>query len=199
MPQSFPANPSDLVHLRWLSDAGLRHFGGKKILDLGCGSGHLCALAASERAATVVGIDLVEPAAKASWQFLKMDLDSPSWSDQLAFTGPFDLILAFDIIEHMASPFQFLRGCRKILNPAGTLVVTTPNLTSWERWVKPDSWSGVTDPQHKILFSRYSLRFLAGKVDLSPRIIKAPMKSLAWMGALQPHIGGQIFCILSPI
>jgi 2-polyprenyl-3-methyl-5-hydroxy-6-metoxy-1,4-benzoquinol methylase len=48
------------------------------------------------------------------------DLDS----DQ---TGLFDLVIACEVIEHVAHPVDFLRQLRRFLTPAGHLLLTTPN------------------------------------------------------------------------
>lgn len=39
----------------------------------------------------------------------------------------YDTILAGEIIEHLDNPQSFLAGCYTILNPGGTLVISTPN------------------------------------------------------------------------
>jgi len=39
----------------------------------------------------------------------------------------YDTILAGEIIEHLDSPQSFLAGCYAILNPGGSLVISTPN------------------------------------------------------------------------
>jgi 2-polyprenyl-6-hydroxyphenyl methylase/3-demethylubiquinone-9 3-methyltransferase len=41
--------------------------------------------------------------------------------------GKFDVILATEIIEHVAHPDQFLQKLASLLNPNGTIVLTTPN------------------------------------------------------------------------
>jgi SAM-dependent methyltransferase len=50
----------------------------------------------------------------------------------------YDVIVAGELIEHLANPGQFLRNMRKHLAPAGTLVLTTPNPFScrqiWKIW-----------------------------------------------------------------
>jgi len=42
----------------------------------------------------------------------------------------FDTIVAGEVIEHLNSPFNFLRECKRILKPDGRLIITTPNMTS---------------------------------------------------------------------
>jgi 2-polyprenyl-3-methyl-5-hydroxy-6-metoxy-1,4-benzoquinol methylase len=187
---------SDIDHLAWLDQLGVKSFTGLSVLDLGCGSGFLCKKMMEEGAKSVIGVDMVKPenAVGATWQYRDLDLDSPAWSSQM-IEASFDLILAFDILEHLRSPYEFLSNCQKLLKPKGRLVLTTPNINSWERVANPDNWSGARDQQHKTLFSRYSLQFLLKKSSLDPVGMSAPMRSLKFLGPLQPHIGGQILAL----
>ena len=185
---------SDLDHLNWLSFSKIKSFAGKRILDLGCGSGYICEKAMSEGAQNAVGIDLVRPniSDDASWIFLERNLDLPNWNDEVG--SDFDFILAFDILEHVESPFGFLKSCKDLLSDSGQLILTTPNLSSWERFVNPLNWSGVRDEQHKVLFNRYSLNFVLNRAGYSHVDLAAPIRKLSFLGPLQPHLGGQIFC-----
>jgi len=40
----------------------------------------------------------------------------------------FDFVSCIEGIEHLQDPFQFVRECRRILRPTGTLVLSTPNI-----------------------------------------------------------------------
>jgi SAM-dependent methyltransferase len=46
-------------------------------------------------------------------------------------TGFFDIIVACDVIEHVANPLQFLQQLSLRLKPSGHLFVTTGNYDSW--------------------------------------------------------------------
>jgi hypothetical protein len=82
-----------------------------------------------------------------------------------------------------------------LLRPGGQLVVTTPNTNSWERLLRPTAWSGAQDPQHRILFNRYSLAFLLRRVGFKPLVVRAPLRKLAFLGPLAPEVGAQIFAV----
>lgn len=102
---------------------------GLDVLDAGCGEGFGTRRLA-EVARSVTGIDYSPDAVEAcqrTWQatnlsFRQFDLTAPSGFNEL-----FDLVLNFQVVEHIEDPFPFLAGLRERLRPGGTLVLTTPN------------------------------------------------------------------------
>lgn len=189
----------DFDHLAWLRRDGLDQVQAKSILDLGCGSGALCQHFVEQGASHVVGVDILPPTRPAEgWRYLNVDLNGSSWPHSLATAqGGFDLVLAFDIIEHLRSPVDFLASVRQILNTGGSLVLTTPNTNSWERWLRRERWSGATDPQHLLLFNLYSLRFLLERSGYKIKRLAAPVRSLKGLSGLMPQVGAQILCVAS--
>jgi SAM-dependent methyltransferase len=193
---------TDQDHLGWLARHGLPRRG-SVALDLGCGSGYLCRELARRGARHVVGVDVMpaDPAClDAAWRFVQTDLDQDDWTERVArdgagSAGSFDLICGFDVIEHLASPVRFVAGCHRLLAPQGVLVLTTPNTNSWERLVRGDRWSGATDPQHRILFTRYSLRLLVEREGFRVDRIDAPIRALGARGIPHPAVGGQLVCL----
>lgn len=190
-------SPTDLDHLKWLNLAKINSLRELSLLELGCGSGYLCHRATEEGARLAFGMDLVLPkyfSKDSKWQFAKANLDEDAWLSLVSMHS-FDLILGFDILEHVRSPFDFLNRCASLLSLGGQIVLTTPNVNSWERWMHPDNWSGTMDPQHKVLFSRYSLGFLLKRIGLEVTTSIAPMRKLGSFAEFFPQLGGQIFCV----
>lgn len=87
--------------------------------------------------------------------------------EQFSDARPFDVIFAFNVIEHVADPAEFLRHCARLLTPDGQLFVQTPNFESLDaRLFRRRSWAGLHCPRHWVLFSDASLRRAADAADL---------------------------------
>jgi len=101
------------------------HGGTGRILDLGCGSGHGTALLA-ESHARVVGLDRVRPdrGSLGRAHFVRADLDGG-----LPFApGCFELVVSFQVIEHLEDPTRYLDAIARLLARDGVALLTTPNL-----------------------------------------------------------------------
>jgi hypothetical protein len=101
---------------------------GRTVLDAGCGEGYGAALLA-EVGRRVVGVDRAEavhPAAarhqRPGLEFRVVDLERLE-----ALGDRFDLVLSFQVIEHLPDPLGFLRALAACTAPGGELIVTTPN------------------------------------------------------------------------
>lgn len=102
---------------------------GKRVLDVACGTGYgLRALA--EDAAWVVGVDVDEDALRRARAELPAGKGEVVRADalQLPFAdGHFDVVTSFETIEHLEQRGRFLAELRRVLSPAGALLLSTPN------------------------------------------------------------------------
>jgi 2-polyprenyl-3-methyl-5-hydroxy-6-metoxy-1,4-benzoquinol methylase len=102
---------------------------GKVVLDAGCGEGFGTQMLA-DVAARVVGLDYSDEAiefCRRTWQkpnlsFLRADLSEPD-----PISGTFDLVLNFQVLEHIRDEIPFLEALRARVAAGGTLLITTPN------------------------------------------------------------------------
>jgi 2-polyprenyl-3-methyl-5-hydroxy-6-metoxy-1,4-benzoquinol methylase len=101
---------------------------GRSVLDAGCGEGYGASLLAA-LATRVLAVDRAEAITIASARhrearlaFRSLDLmQLPSLGER------FDVVVSFQVIEHLPEPVDFLRALAACTAPGGTLIVTTPN------------------------------------------------------------------------
>jgi 2-polyprenyl-6-hydroxyphenyl methylase/3-demethylubiquinone-9 3-methyltransferase len=131
------------VRLGFIKDAACRQFGrdgrrldslaGLRILDIGCGGGILCEPLA-RIGAQVVGADPAAPnieAAKlhAAEAGLAVDYRATT-AEALADAGErFDVVLAMEVVEHVADLSLFVGRCAEMVRPGGLMIAATINRT----------------------------------------------------------------------
>jgi SAM-dependent methyltransferase len=99
-----------------------------RALDVGCGAGEFTAAMATA-GAQAIGVDVAEAALRRARarhpgvEFRLVPLDGP-----LPFEdGSFELVWASEVIEHVADTARWLSEVRRVLAPAGRLLLTTPS------------------------------------------------------------------------
>ncbi len=99
-----------------------------RALDLGSGDGAFTA-ALAPKVSSVVGVDVAEAAVRRArahhpgLEFRSVALDGP-----LPFgDGAFDLVWSSEVIEHVADTARWLSEVRRVLAPAGRVLLTTPS------------------------------------------------------------------------
>jgi SAM-dependent methyltransferase len=102
---------------------------GKTVLDAGCGEGYGPDYLA-EVAREVVGIDNSLDAVhnaesryqRSNLRFMLMDATKTQFAD-----GIFDVVCAFEILEHIPDYQDFVAEMKRVLAPGGLFIVSTPN------------------------------------------------------------------------
>ena len=119
-----------LARYRFAARFGAELAAGATVLDAGCGTGY--GTAEFVAASRVVGVDIsAEAVAHATREFSRPGVHFLQGScDSLPFAdGSFDLVAAFEVIEHLERWEEMLTEARRVLQPAGVLLVSTPNKT----------------------------------------------------------------------
>jgi 2-polyprenyl-6-hydroxyphenyl methylase/3-demethylubiquinone-9 3-methyltransferase len=137
-------NPARIGYIRCravehfgLDDAKIAPFGGLKLLDIGCGGG-LIAEPMARLGFDVTGIDAAEAgldiaAVHADAGGLNIDY-RVSTVEALAAERRgqpgFDVVLALEVVEHVADPALFLDSVAELVKPGGLVVLSTINRTA---------------------------------------------------------------------
>jgi 2-polyprenyl-3-methyl-5-hydroxy-6-metoxy-1,4-benzoquinol methylase len=104
---------------------------GERVLDVGCGSGVVADLLASMGSIVTAVDGNPDAVAYARCTFRRENLEfRQALVDELDFAaGSFDRIYCLELIEHIYENqvASLFRACHRLLRPAGTLTVTTPN------------------------------------------------------------------------
>lgn len=106
--------------------------GARRVLEVGCGRGLTGELLRRERGARVTGVELnpvvAREAAERLDRVITGDVEDPEPAADIAAGGPYDLVLALELFEHLAFPEGFLRRAADWLAPGGAILLSTPNV-----------------------------------------------------------------------
>ena len=145
---------------------------GKRLLDVGAAQGDLAQLLTNQ-GYTVTALEgdptLASMAQGKCNQVIVVDLDRPL----PALSGPFDVILFADVLEHLKDPLRVLRGLAQQLKPEGIAVISVPN--GAHLWVRLQlclgrfeyAERGILDRTHLRFFTLASFRRLLDQADLN--------------------------------
>jgi SAM-dependent methyltransferase len=133
---------------------------GLRLLDLGCGPGHLSNRLA-QRGFEVVAVDMASPERlDPGIHFVAADLNAAPLP---ALDGGFDFVLLADVVEHLTRPERILAWTRELLTSRGRIIISVPNVAHLYLRLKllfgnfdPEP-RGILDATHLHFYTRRSL------------------------------------------
>jgi 2-polyprenyl-3-methyl-5-hydroxy-6-metoxy-1,4-benzoquinol methylase len=126
-----------------------------RLLDIGCSCGYFLEVAAAQ-GFDVRGVEFSKSAIAAA----RPDLQARIFNGSLEDLPPgdrFDVITAFDLVEHVPDPLAFLQTCRERLMPGGVVALSTPDTGHFLRFLMGSRWPMLQPMQHLHLFSGRAL------------------------------------------
>jgi SAM-dependent methyltransferase len=101
-----------------------------RILDVGCGCGfHDLVMADKSGVEQVIGIDYSQKSIETAnrvYPHLRVNRFVSDINEMGRFGG-FDLVVSFQVIEHLSDPTGFLKSCASHATPGGAVAMVTPN------------------------------------------------------------------------
>lgn len=151
---------------------------GRRVLDIGCRDGALTAYYASGNEVTGMDIDssaLLRAAKTLGIRTVHADLNG-SWP----VVGPYDSVVACEIIEHLYYPAEVARKAYSLLVPGGTLLGSIPHAFSLQSRFRlllaSKQGTALQDPTHINHFTVREFRSIlasAGFIDITITTIVA--------------------------
>jgi 2-polyprenyl-3-methyl-5-hydroxy-6-metoxy-1,4-benzoquinol methylase len=148
------------LFIAWLKSLGRMDM---KVLDVGCGSGWLCALLLPF--GMVTGIDFTEEVlARARSRNPEVRYITGDFFDA-GFKNEFDVVVSMEVISHINDQSGFIHKCWEALKPGGYLMLATQNKYVYEhraetvppspsqvrKWLTPRTLRKVLEPEFEIL------------------------------------------------
>ena len=148
-------------------------FPGARLLDVGCGVGRF-GQGACARGWDVTGIDVSPLAITTGRKFAAFPLRAATVEELIEEGERFDVVTAFEVLEHLSSPVQFLSTVQRLLRPGGQVFLTVPNWNSAavQNSTRPD-W---LPPIHLLFFTQSALR-RAGELSGLARVTTGVIRS----------------------
>jgi SAM-dependent methyltransferase len=128
---------------------------GGTVLEVGCGSGLMLA-AFKRRQWRVFGIERSEEMAERARSVPGVEMVTTS-IENLPADARFDLIILFQVLEHIGEPVTLLSECAKRLKRGGNVIVNVPNFASWQSRFAGPKWLHLDVPRHLNHFTPESL------------------------------------------
>ena len=134
-----------------------------RLLDVGCGAGEFLALAAGAGYSRCSGIDFSPAQVRLARENSGLeDISVASLEEFLpGRDGSFDLVSAFEVLEHQPAPADFVKRLKGLLAPGGLLMLSVPNAARPLLFGGREAWD--YPPHHLTRWDAGRLdRFLAG-------------------------------------
>jgi 2-polyprenyl-3-methyl-5-hydroxy-6-metoxy-1,4-benzoquinol methylase len=141
---------------------------GKVVLDLGCNDGAITVGYPEEGASRVIGVDIDHEAiqkAQARRQVSTISFVKSATGAIPVVDGSVDVIVCFDVFEHVAQPELMLQECRRVLSEGGKMLIGT---WGWYHPYAPHLWSTMPVPWAHVFFSERTLLRTCRRVYHSP-------------------------------
>ena len=107
-----------------------------QVLELGCATGYLSGYMEQALDCQVTGLefdaDSVAIAKTRCTAVHQVDLDAPDALKPAQSNGPYDVLLAAAVLEHLKYPERLLRMAHNFLKPGARVIVSLPNVAHWQ-------------------------------------------------------------------
>lgn len=154
-------------------------------LEIGCGDGFM--LDSLRRSGwKVAGTERTDEMARYAREHFgtEMFIGGP---ENVPENRKFDLVILFQVLEHMDDPLPVLRACVSRLKPGGKIVIGVPNFGSLQSRYARSDWFHLDVPRHLFHFTPESLQLglrAAGAEPIGTRFFSPEHDPFGWMQSI---------------
>lgn len=134
-----------------------KHQSGKKVLDIGCGTGFF-PKAATAAGYSSIGLEPDPDALKFACENNKVK--AYPLEKLKEYSNEFDTVTMWHVLEHVYHLKDQLTQITQALHPGGLLVIAVPNYKSWDGQYYGPFWAGYDVPRHLYHFEETTLQTL---------------------------------------
>lgn len=138
---------------------------GGRLVEVGCATGHRLALL-RRLGWEVQGVEISEQACRSAKARYGLEVFCGELEEAGLPAASADAVVMSHVVEHLHDPVATLREVKRILRPAGVVVMETPNARSLARWIFGDCWYEWEVPRHLFLFDARTLGLACERAGL---------------------------------
>ncbi|MDB4676922.1 methyltransferase domain-containing protein [bacterium] len=141
---------------------------GKAILDMGCNDGAITSNYIELGASEAIGVDIDDCAIRFAQEhrtLKNLTFRSSTTTSLPVADDLIDLIISYDVFEHVSQPDRMLDECWRVLKPGGKVLIGT---WGWHHPFAPHLWSTLPVPWAHIFFSEKTMLRTCQRVYESP-------------------------------
>jgi 2-polyprenyl-3-methyl-5-hydroxy-6-metoxy-1,4-benzoquinol methylase len=151
---------------------------GGQLLDVGCSVGFFLEVA-QDFGFDVQGVELSSEAIAIAKDTVKDKISHADANEHIRKYGArYDVVTAYDIIEHTQNPNAFLKDLYNALKQKGVVAITAPDTDHFLRYVMGSSWSMLQPMQHTFLLSKRSIKTMLTEAGFEDVMVLPAKKTL---------------------
>lgn len=188
-----------------------------KVLDVGCGTGHYL-FVLRELGWETYGIEMDEKSALWAKEKLALNVIAGKIEEMIFPSNYFDVITLRHTLEHLYDPSKVLKKIYQILKLNGLVMISIPNVDSWEARIFSKWWWRWDIPRHLFHFSSKTIikllnkeGFRSTKIEYTPDVLgiicslqdfllnKFPQRRSLIMKFFKPDMISQLCSLFTPL
>jgi len=171
-------------HIKIVNEVAKRKPDGGRLLEIGCGYGYLLSLFDKTKW-DCVGVEPFVEACQFASTKLGLSVIN-GYLDAFTFTEKesFDIIMLFDVMEHLKDSVSMTELVKYYLKPGGVLILGTGDIGSLNAKFGKGQWAYLTLREHLSFFSKDSINYLLNDFN-SVDIIKVPYEGSRFKNSMR--------------